>query len=92
MKATFRKLSSPILSSLEQGEGEFVYKPSHRTILLAVGTLFLLLSIGVLIAVLVSGQFGAALPFLVFFAVAVYCLVVGFLGTDRAVAKLWNSR
>jgi predicted permease len=92
LKDTLRRIFSSLLNPLEQADGEFAYKPSHRIILLVVGVLFLCLSLGVLAAVVVSSQYGAGLPCLIFFAVAFYCLVVGSLGSDKAVAKLWNSR
>ena len=92
MKQALRKLFSPILSIFEEQEGEFVYKPSHRLILKVVGSLFFFLSVASLVASIQAGQLGALLPVIVFFGVGVVCMVVGFLGTDRAVAKIWNSR
>ena len=66
MKTQLRKAFSPILDIFESGDGEFRYKPSYRTILLAVGALFLLLSLVSLTAAIHTGQFGAWVPFIVF--------------------------
>ena len=40
MKNALRSLFAPVLNVFEKGTDEYVYKPSHRTILLVVGTLF----------------------------------------------------
>lgn len=92
MKDTLRALFSPILSRFEAGEEPYNYQPSHRTILKAVGALFLLLSLVCLHGARVTAQPGAWLPFVIFFAAALVCGVVGLLGNDRAVAKIWGNR
>ena len=92
MKATLRKIFAPILNIFETGKGEYRYKDSHRTILIVVGALFLLLSAVSLIAAIYTAQLGAALPFVVFFCVGSVCGIVGFLGTDQAVAKIWGNK
>ena len=92
MKAFLKKLFSPVLNPFEQGEEEFLYKSSHRVILLIVGGLFLVLSAGGLAAGILFNQLGAALPILIFFAVGACCIIVGSLGSDRAVAKIWGSK
>ena len=92
MKELLRKIFSPILTNFEQGEGAYAYKASHRSILVIVGGLFFVLSLSIIAAGLAFSQLGAAVPGLVFFAVGTTCLVVGGLGTDRAVAKIWGSK
>jgi len=92
MKNALRKLFSPILNIFENSKDEYAYKPSHRTILLAVGTLFLILSgFGVVVAI-VAGQPGGAFPAIVFGLIGAVCLIVGGLGTDKAVANIWKNR
>jgi len=86
-----KKLSSPILSFFEQEEGEYTYQKSYRVILLIVGILFLLLSLGLLALAIVGAQAGAVLPFAIFFGVALVCIVVSTQGSDRAVAKIWGK-
>lgn len=92
MVDTLRKLFSPLLTPLEAGEGEFHYKPSHRKILLAVGALFAILTLVSVVAAAVTGRWGAAIPVVVFSAASLVCLIVGGLGSDRAVARLWGNR
>lgn len=91
MKKLLRTIFSPILNMFESGDESYNYKPSHRTILIIVGILFSGL------AGLVYGQvrgLGSTylLPVVVFGGVAFVSLIIGLLGTDRAVAKVWNSR
>jgi len=92
MKDKMRKLFAPILNMFEAGDSDYSFKRSHRTILIAVGVLFLLLSLVCLAAVFYTAQLGACLPFLVFFGAGSVCAVVGFLGTDQAVAKIWGNK
>ena len=92
MKAHLKKFFSPILNIFETGDGEYNYKGSYRTILIAVGALFLLLSLISLAAAFYTAQIGALLPFIVFFFAGTVCEIVGFLGSDRAVAKIWGNR
>lgn len=92
MKELLRKVFRPILSPFESGDGEFAYKKSHRTILIVVGCLFAVLAVGGIAAALVVGQYAGLLAVMVFFAVAVTCIVVGALGSDRAVSKIWGSK
>ncbi len=90
IKNILRKLCSPLLSPLEAGEGDYNYKPSHRIALIALGALFL--GLASLVAWFAVGQDpGYFLPVLVFGAVAVVSLIVGLLGTDRAVSRIWRS-
>lgn len=91
MKNILAKIFSPILNLFEGGEEAYAYKPSHRTILLVLGSLFLLLALGIVVVGLQIAGFGFLLPALVFGAAALVSLVVGALGSDRAVAKLWGS-
>jgi hypothetical protein len=44
------------------------------------------------ITAIASDQLGGLIPILVFFVIGFVCLIVGFLGSDRAVAKIWGSR
>ena len=92
MQSSMRKFFSPILSYFEADLGAYKYKKSHRTILIVVGCLFLFLALVSVGAALVTSIMGAAIPFLVFVLVGLVCLVVGGLGTDRAVAKIWGTK
>ena len=92
MKALMRKLFSPVLDLFESGEEQYVYRESHRKILIAAGFLFLILSFGSLYASITASEFGGILPVIVFFLAGAVCEIVGFLGSDRAVAKIWKSK
>ncbi|MGH1461304.1 MAG: hypothetical protein ACRBB6_04645 [Neptuniibacter sp.] len=92
MKAFFRKLFAPLLNIFESGDEPYSYKKSHRTILIGVGCLFLIITTCVTVAGFAFNQMGAAIPGLVFFTVGVTCLIVAILGSDRAVAKIWGNR
>ena len=91
MKVRLQKTLSPILNIFESGDGEFNYKSSHRAILVAVGALFLLLSLASLIAAFYTAQLGGLVSFIVFFALGAVCEIVAILGSDRAVAKIWGN-
>lgn len=92
MKAQLRKVFRPILKPFEQGEGEYVYKPLNRKILLVFGFLFGFLSLAVCIIAPRDQGPGFLLPVLVFGAVSAVSLIVGFLGNERAVARIWNNK
>ena len=92
MKSALRKLFAFILNPLEQGEGLYAYRPSHRKILLIIGLMFTTLGALAIAAAVFVGQLAGALPGVVFIAVGVVCAVVGLLGEDRAVARLWKIK
>ncbi|MCG8394094.1 MAG: hypothetical protein MI745_13535 [Pseudomonadales bacterium] len=92
MKRLLRKLFSPILNPFESGEDNYAYRPSHRKILVAVGLLFLILSLGSLAMVIRASLYGGLIPVVFFLLVAVVCLVVALLGSDKAVARIWKSK
>ncbi|MFT6389085.1 MAG: hypothetical protein ACJAUP_002471 [Cellvibrionaceae bacterium] len=92
MKNSLQKIFSPVLNLFESGDELYAYKPSHRAILLAVGGLFSLLATGVFAVGLRGEGFGFLIPGLVFGSAALVSLIVGGLGSERAVAKLWGSR
>lgn len=92
MKAALRKLFSPILNYFESGDGDYVYKPSHRKILLFIGGLSFVLSIISLVAALAAAQWAGFLPILIFFIGGFICVIVGLLGNEHAVAKIWGSK
>lgn len=69
----------------------FVYKSSHRIILIAMGTIFS--GLATLVFFVAQGEeLGYLLPVLVFGGIGLVSLLVGFIGSDRAVAKIWGSR
>lgn len=92
MKDILRKYLWPILTLFERGSEDYVYKASHRIILITVGTLFVFLSgVSAYFAPMVEDK-GGYIPVVVFFIVGIVCLIVGGLGNERAIAKIWGSR
>jgi len=92
MKAQFRKIFSLILNIFEQGSEPYAYKPLNRKILIFMGILFSGLIILVLYFLPEGIGFSFLIPVGVFGGLALVTLVVGLLGTDRAVAKIWGDR
>jgi hypothetical protein len=92
MKNLLRKLCMPILRPLEAGDAEYVYKASHRKILLAVGALFMVLSLVSAGASLYTASIDGLFPCIIFLLVSLVCMLVSYLGSDRAVAKIWGSK
>jgi uncharacterized membrane protein len=92
MKNLLRKICSPILTPLERGSEAYNYKPLNRKVLLIIGFIFLCL--GMLVAYLAyqNQQLNYFLPVIVFSAIGLLALIVGGLGSDRAVAKIWGNR
>lgn len=80
-----------ILRHFEKGTDPYAYKPSSRNILLVVGVLFVGLSGASLYFSIEKADWSAIVPVLVFFCVGAVCLVIGLLGSDRAVATLWGN-
>ena len=93
MKNGLRKLFAPLLNIFENGQGDYVYKPMSRIILIVLALLFGGLTVGLIV---ISQQivlgWGVLIPVSVFSAVSLFCLIIGGLGTDRAVARVWGSR
>ncbi|MBE0506914.1 MAG: hypothetical protein IBX50_09385 [Marinospirillum sp.] len=92
MKQMLIKIFWPILSFFETGEQSANYKESHRFVLNIVGTLFLFLSMVSAWAGYTSGAVGALIPVVVFFCVGLVALVLGTLGSNAAVTKIWGIK
>lgn len=92
MKEILTKIFWPILKFFETGEEPANYKKSHRVALNVLGALFMLLSFGSAGAAYASGDLGAIVPVLVFFCVGLVAAVVGTLGSNRAVSKIWGTK
>lgn len=92
MKTQLRKIFWFILSVFEKGNEPYRYKPLNRTVLLVVGSLFIALSLVTVYFSIGTAGYGFLIPVIVFFSVGFVSLIVGLLGSDRAVAKIWGSR
>ncbi|WP_211085001.1 hypothetical protein [Marinomonas profundi] len=92
MKEGMRKLCSPVLKMFESGEGDYDYKSSYRTILIVLGGLcFVIASISMMMT-LATGEAAGVIPIMLFLLTGLVCEIVGFLGSDRAVARIWKRR
>jgi hypothetical protein len=91
MKPLLRTIFSPVLNPFEKGDEPFEYKSSSRTILLIVGCLFIGLSTAVTL-MSASEDLSFLLVVVVFGGLGCLSLLIGSLGTDRAVANIWGSK
>jgi hypothetical protein len=92
MKTQLVKLFWFILKFFEGGDQPYLYKPLNRIILITVGVLFTILSLLTLYFSGGNGGYGFLIPVMVFFSVGFVCMVVGFLGSERAVSNIWGNR
>lgn len=92
MKKTLRIIFSPILNIFESGDEPYAVKALNRKILIVIGVLFSFLASVVIYLSYDKGEPGYLIPVIVFSTVAIVVLVIGFLGNDRAVAKIWGNR
>jgi hypothetical protein len=92
MKASLRKLFSPLLNPLERGDEPYVYKPLSRKILLTVSLLFSVMCAALVYLMPADADKGYLIPVVVFGLVAAVGFIVGLLGNERAVAKIWGNR
>jgi len=94
MKPLLKKIFKPILAPLEADQVDEEapnYKKSHRVVLIIVGSLFLFLAITSSIFTYISSELGGLIPVLVFLAIGLVAVVVGALGSNHAVSKLWGQ-
>ncbi|HFE37662.1 MAG TPA: hypothetical protein ENK06_04465 [Gammaproteobacteria bacterium] len=91
MKQNLRKIFSPLLRKFEAGDQPFSYKPSHRIILLVMSAIFAGLGTAVFF-VAPGDDLSYLLPVILFVGGGVLGILIGLLGNDRAVAKIWGSR
>lgn len=91
MKTFFRSLCAPLLSIFESGTEDYAYKPLNRLILRIVGFLFSVL-VAAVIYLSPPDQLGILIPITVFGVISLVCLIIGFLGNDRAVSKIWGNK
>lgn len=91
MKQALRWLCSPLLNLFESDDDTYIYKKSHRVILLCTSCLFL--GLATLVYFLIPANNSDYLfPVVVFGGAGLLGLIISGLGTERAVAKIWGSR
>ncbi|MFT4677304.1 MAG: hypothetical protein ACJAX5_002963 [Patiriisocius sp.] len=91
MKNLLRRILSPLLMPLEAGSSAYSYKPSHRTILIFMSAMFIGMA-ALVIWIMPGWDSGYLLPIIVFGGAGILGLIVGGLGEDRAVARIWGSK
>jgi len=90
VKNLLRKLCAPLLRQFESGNASYTYKPLHRYALLFISSVFCMLATAV--GYLAWGaDLAYWIPVLIFGATGLTGLIIGLLGNDRAVARLWQS-
>ncbi len=92
MKVLFKNIFSPILNIFENNNNEFIYRSLNRKIVLFISVVFSLLAFALPVFLPQLVQMGYWFVMLVFGALSFTGLVVGLLGSDKAVAKLLGSR
>lgn len=91
MKQPLRTLFSFILTPLESGSSPYAYKRSHRVALLILSALFTLLA-SIVFYIGQDKDPTYLIPVILFGGVGFLGVVVGLLGTERAVAKIWGTK
>ncbi|WP_166425966.1 hypothetical protein [Paraglaciecola sp. 20A4] len=92
MKNSLTRICWPILRFFEANEAPKNYKKSHRVALNVVGALFLLLSFVSATAANFIGGVGSLIPVIFFFCAGTVALIVGGLGSNGAVSKIWGTK
>ena len=81
-----------VLRHFEEGDSPYTYKPMHRKALIAVGVLFGVLCGGSIFLSAGTTGLGFLIPTSIFGIAAAVSLIVGLLGSDRAVARIWGQK
>lgn len=91
MKSSLRRLFAFILTPLESGNDPVAYKPSHRVALIVLSLLFSVLA-GIVFFMGQGEDPTYLLPVILFGGVGLVGFIVGALGNERAVTKIWGNR
>lgn len=92
MKNTLKSLFSPILNIFENNNDEFIYRSLNRKIVLFISIVFSFLAFALPAYMPPLIEMGYWFVMLVFGTLSFVGLIVGILGSDKAVAKLLGSR
>ncbi len=92
MKKLLIRIFWPILKIFETDEEATNYKKSHRVALNIVGVLFIFLSLISSAAAYSVGGASALIPVIIFFCAGLVAVVVGSLGSNGAVSKIWGTK
>lgn len=92
MIKTLRKIFSPVLNIFEKNNDEFIYRSLNRKIVLFISSVFFILAFGIPVFLPHLVELGFWFVMIVFGTLSSVGLIVGLLGSDKAVAKLLGSR
>jgi hypothetical protein len=92
MRKILTRICWPILTFFETNEVPANYSKSHRVALNIIGSLFIVLSFGSAAAGYSSGSLGALIPVTIFFCAGLVSVVLGALGSNGAVSKIWGMQ
>lgn len=92
IKKNLIKIFWPVLRFFETGTPDSSYKHSHRMALIFVGILFLFLAVVAGVSAQYVEEMGGAIPVVVFSGIGLVSLIVGTLGSNSAVCKIWGSK
>lgn len=87
-----RRLFAPLLNPLEGGAQAYTYTPRARLILWVVGLLFLGLASALAIFMPKGIDVAVFIPICIFALVGLFAVIVAWLGSERAIAKVWGNR
>jgi UDP-N-acetylmuramyl pentapeptide phosphotransferase/UDP-N-acetylglucosamine-1-phosphate transferase len=92
MKNRLTRIFWPILRFFETDDDPASYKKSHRVALNGVGGLFIFLSLVSAVTAYSTGGVGSFIPMIIFFCAGLVAVVVGSLGSNSAVSKIWGTK
>ncbi|MEH6519146.1 MAG: hypothetical protein V7742_20895 [Halioglobus sp.] len=92
MKNGLTRMFWPILKFFETDDDPVNYKKSHRVALNGVGGLFIFLSLVSAVTAYSTGGVGSFIPMIIFFCAGMVAVVVGALGSNSAVSKIWGTK
>lgn len=91
IKDKLTKICWPVLRFFETGTPDASYKNSHRMALIFVGILFLFLAVVAGVSAQYVEEMGGIIPVIVFSGIGLISLIVGTLGSNSAVCKIWGT-
>ena len=92
MKNLIKNIFSPVLNIFENNNDEFIYRSLNRKIVLFISSVFFLLAFALPLYMPQLVEMGFWFVMIVFGGLSSIGLIVGLLGSDKAVAKLLGSR
>lgn len=92
LKASARQLFSPLLSPLEASRKPYAYTPKSRFVLWLMSLGFIALSVALATLLPEHTDQAVWIPVTVFGLLGLFGSLVAWLGSDKAVARVWASR